>query len=113
MHPCLQGPASDYAIGANQGLGGALKWPVFKWSGGHDDAYFACLGKGIIKVFKTADMRMLEPIKMDGVHVSASAACFCARVALCLCLWRRAPVVDALCVCMCVCVCVCVCACML
>ncbi|KAF5831983.1 eukaryotic initiation factor [Dunaliella salina] len=64
----FQGPAYDYAIGANQGLGGALKWPVFKWSGGKDDAYFACLGKGIIKVFKTSDMRMLEPVKMDGVH---------------------------------------------
>jgi len=88
-HTHTKGPASDYAIGANQGLGGALKWPVFKWSGGKDDAYFACLGKGIIKVFKTVDMRMLEPLKMDGVHVSGGHVGLASGVRVCVCVCSR------------------------
>lgn len=62
----FEGPSAEFVVGgASQ-----LKWPVFKWAGGKEDKYFARLGKGIISVYETPDMGLLDKksLKMDAVQ---------------------------------------------
>eukprot|EP00955_Chlamydomonas_euryale_P089862 364496-Chlamydomonas_euryale.AAC.46 len=51
-------------------LGGALQWPIFKWAGGKDDAYFAKLSKNAISVYQAPDMGLLDKrsLKMEAVQ---------------------------------------------
>lgn len=71
----FEGPVDEYAVGSSAGPNGALKWPVFKWSGGRDDAYFARIGRGRISIFECPSMHLLgkESLKMDGVQVGKRA----------------------------------------
>lgn len=71
----FDGPAEKYAVGAQAGPGGALKWPVFKWAGGKEDKYFARLGKNkdrkaVLCVYQTSTMDML-PALVGGVEKPA------------------------------------------
>eukprot|EP00798_Chlamydomonas_sp_ICE-L_P008193 gene8193-1455_t len=63
----FEGSADDYAAGSS---GGALKWPVFKWSGGKEDNFFARMGKNAISVYQAPDMGLLDKktLKVDGVQ---------------------------------------------
>lgn len=45
-HGMDQGVADEFTINNSAGPLSALKWPVFKWSGGREDHFFARLQKG-------------------------------------------------------------------
>lgn len=71
----FQGVADEFTINNSAGPLSALKWPVFKWSGGRDDQFFARLQKGKIMVYQTggdesARMKLVggESIKADSVR---------------------------------------------
>uniref|UniRef100_A0A7R9YYS4 Eukaryotic translation initiation factor 3 subunit B n=1 Tax=Chlamydomonas euryale TaxID=1486919 RepID=A0A7R9YYS4_9CHLO len=65
----FEGPAEEYTVGASSS-GGALQWPIFKWAGGKDDAYFAKLSKNAISVYQAPDMGLLDKrsLKMEAVQ---------------------------------------------
>lgn len=66
----FDGAMDEFAVGANAGPGGALKWPVFKWAGGSEDLYFARLGKNMLSIYECPDMVLhnKKSLKLDGVH---------------------------------------------
>lgn len=62
----FEGPADEYQSAS----GGALQWPIFKWAGGRDDAYFAKLSKNAISVYQAPDMGLLDKrsLRMEAVQ---------------------------------------------
>ncbi|KAJ1382255.1 Translation initiation factor, beta propellor-like domain [Sesbania bispinosa] len=55
----FKGSADDFAIGGAGGVSGA-SWPVFKWSGGRRDKYFARMGKNILSVYETETFSLVD-----------------------------------------------------
>ena len=62
----FSGPAEDYGTSASSGV---TSWPVFRWSGGPNDRFFAKLGKGAVSVYETPDfgMHMKKSYKAEAV----------------------------------------------
>ena len=75
----FSGPADDFIFptGDESKSGGGssgLQWPLFKWSCGNDDSYFARLarnksGKTMISIYQTPDMGLLDKksLQMENV----------------------------------------------
>lgn len=55
----FKGSADDFAIGGTGGVTG-VSWPVFKWSGGRDDKYFARMGKNVLSVYETETFSLVD-----------------------------------------------------
>lgn len=55
----FKGSADDFAIGGTGGVTG-VSWPVFKWSGGKDDKYFARMGKNVLSVYETETFSLVD-----------------------------------------------------
>ncbi|WOH14507.1 hypothetical protein DCAR_0934026 [Daucus carota subsp. sativus] len=64
----FKGSADDFAIGGTGGFAG-VSWPVFRWSGGKDDKYFARMGKNVISVYETDTFTLIDKksIKVENV----------------------------------------------
>ncbi|EFJ13839.1 hypothetical protein SELMODRAFT_446105 [Selaginella moellendorffii] len=67
-HREFKGSADEFATGGTGGVAG-VSWPVFRWSGGRDDKYFARIGKHCISVYETETMGLLDKksLKVDNV----------------------------------------------
>ncbi|CAH9101713.1 unnamed protein product [Cuscuta europaea] len=63
----FKGSADEFAIGAG-GVAG-VSWPIFRWSGGKEDKYFARIGKNVISVYETETFSLIDKksIKVDNV----------------------------------------------
>ncbi|XP_020206252.1 eukaryotic translation initiation factor 3 subunit B [Cajanus cajan] len=55
----FKGSADDFAVGGAGGVTG-VSWPVFKWSGGRDDKYFARMGKNVLSVYETETFSLVD-----------------------------------------------------
>ncbi|KAG5142424.1 hypothetical protein JHK82_018119 [Glycine max] len=55
----FKGSADDFAVGGAGGVTG-VSWPVFKWSGGRDDKYFARMGKNILSVYEAETFSLVD-----------------------------------------------------
>lgn len=55
----FKGSADDFAVGGTGGVTG-VSWPVFKWSGGRDDKYFARMGKNVLSVYETETFSLVD-----------------------------------------------------
>ncbi|TKY74837.1 Eukaryotic translation initiation factor 3 subunit B [Spatholobus suberectus] len=55
----FKGSADDFAVGGAGGVTG-VSWPVFKWSGGRDDKYFARMGKNVLSVYETETFSLID-----------------------------------------------------
>ncbi|KAL4201949.1 hypothetical protein AMTRI_Chr02g218500 [Amborella trichopoda] len=64
----FKGSADDFATGGTGGVSG-VSWPVFRWSGGSEDKYFARIGKNAISVYETETFSLLDKksIKVENV----------------------------------------------
>ncbi|CAA2985342.1 eukaryotic translation initiation factor 3 subunit B-like [Olea europaea subsp. europaea] len=64
----FKGSADEFAIGGTGGVSG-VSWPVFKWSGGKEDKYFARIGKNVISVYETETFTLIDKksIKVENV----------------------------------------------
>jgi translation initiation factor 3 subunit B len=64
----FKGSADDFAIGGTVGVMG-VSWPVFKWSGGRDDKYFARMGKNVLSVYETERFSLVDKksIKVENI----------------------------------------------
>ncbi|ERN17444.1 hypothetical protein AMTRI_Chr02g258200 [Amborella trichopoda] len=64
----FKGSADDFATGGTGGVSG-VSWPVFRWSGGREDKYFARIGKNAISVYETETFSLLDKksIKVENV----------------------------------------------
>ncbi|XP_068659438.1 eukaryotic translation initiation factor 3 subunit B-like [Aristolochia californica] len=64
----FKGNADEFAIGGTGGVSG-VSWPVFRWSGGKDDKYFARIGKNVISVYETETFTLIDKksIKVENV----------------------------------------------
>ncbi|KAI7751846.1 hypothetical protein M8C21_011254 [Ambrosia artemisiifolia] len=60
--------ADEFAFGETGGFTG-VSWPVFRWSGGNEDKYFARLGKNVISVYETKTFNLIDTksIKVENV----------------------------------------------
>ncbi|KAK4274506.1 hypothetical protein QN277_017714 [Acacia crassicarpa] len=59
----FKGSADDFAAGGTGGVTG-VSWPIFRWSGGKDDKYFARLGKNMISVYETETFSLIDKKSM-------------------------------------------------
>ncbi|MED6173881.1 Eukaryotic translation initiation factor 3 subunit B [Stylosanthes scabra] len=55
----FKGIADDFTVGGAGGVTG-VSWPVFKWSGGTDDKYFARMGKNVLSVYETETFSLVD-----------------------------------------------------
>ncbi|MED6203662.1 Eukaryotic translation initiation factor 3 subunit B [Stylosanthes scabra] len=55
----FKGIADDFTVGGAGGVTG-VSWPVFKWSGGTDDKYFARMGKNVLSVYETDTFSLVD-----------------------------------------------------
>ncbi|XP_031473083.1 eukaryotic translation initiation factor 3 subunit B-like [Nymphaea colorata] len=64
----FRGRADEFATGGTGGVAG-VSWPVFRWSGGKEDKYFARIGKNAISVYETETFGLLDKksIKIENV----------------------------------------------
>nr|P56821.1 RecName: Full=Eukaryotic translation initiation factor 3 subunit B; Short=eIF3b; AltName: Full=eIF-3-eta; AltName: Full=eIF3 p110 [Nicotiana tabacum]CAA72721.1 PRT1 protein [Nicotiana tabacum] len=64
----FQGSADEFAVGGTGGVTG-VSWPVFRWSGGKQDKYFARIGKNVISVYETETFSLIDKksIKVENV----------------------------------------------
>ncbi|KAJ3697547.1 hypothetical protein LUZ61_001252 [Rhynchospora tenuis] len=64
----FKGSVDDFATGCSGGLSG-ISWPIFKWSGGKEDKYFARIGKNAIYVYETETFILVDKksYKVDNV----------------------------------------------
>ncbi|KAK4379539.1 hypothetical protein RND71_001401 [Anisodus tanguticus] len=64
----FKGSADEFAVGLIGGVTG-VSWPVFRWSGGKEDKYFARIGKNVISVYETETFSLIEKksIKVENV----------------------------------------------
>ncbi|XP_019240596.1 PREDICTED: LOW QUALITY PROTEIN: eukaryotic translation initiation factor 3 subunit B-like [Nicotiana attenuata] len=64
----FKGSADEFAVGGTGGVTG-VSWPVFRWSGGKEDKYFARIGKNIISVYETETFSLIDKksIKVENV----------------------------------------------
>ncbi|KAJ8748201.1 hypothetical protein K2173_000609 [Erythroxylum novogranatense] len=64
----FKGSADDFAIGGAGGVTG-VSWPIFRWSGGKEDKYFAKLGKNMISVYETETFSLIDKksLKVESV----------------------------------------------
>ncbi|XP_009595023.1 eukaryotic translation initiation factor 3 subunit B-like [Nicotiana tabacum] len=64
----FKGSADEFAVGGTGGVTG-VSWPVFRWSGGKEDKYFARIGKNVISVYETETFSLIDKksIKVENV----------------------------------------------
>ncbi|XP_058742411.1 eukaryotic translation initiation factor 3 subunit B-like [Vicia villosa] len=64
----FKGTVDDFAIGGTRGVSG-VSWPVFKWSGGREDKYFARMGKNILSVYETETFSLIgkKSLKVENI----------------------------------------------
>ncbi|MCH85443.1 eukaryotic translation initiation factor 3 subunit B-like, partial [Trifolium medium] len=64
----FKGSADDFAVGGT-GVVTGVSWPVFKWSGGRDDKYFARMGKNVLSVYETENFSLVDKksIKVENI----------------------------------------------
>jgi len=62
----VQSALSDFTNEGDHGL----QWPVFKWAGGANDAYFARMSTNQISVYDASTMLLLDKksLKLEGVR---------------------------------------------
>ena len=73
VHSCkilheFKGSTDDFATGGTRGIAG-VSWPMFRWAAGHDDEYFARIGKNANSVYETDTMGQLDKklLKVENV----------------------------------------------
>ncbi|CAJ2635764.1 eukaryotic translation initiation factor 3 subunit b-like protein [Trifolium pratense] len=64
----FKGSADDFSVGGTGGVMG-MSWPVFKWSGGRDDKYFARMRKNVLSVYDTETFSLVDKksIKVENI----------------------------------------------
>ncbi|KAG8391425.1 hypothetical protein BUALT_Bualt01G0186500 [Buddleja alternifolia] len=64
----FKGSADEFAVGGTGGVSG-ISWPVFRWSGGKEDKYFARIGKNVVSVYETETFTLIDKksIKVENV----------------------------------------------